>query len=95
MEIPEIFRWVVNSDSDQSRLHLAVLNSITRAGGRTQLQTIPHLLPLIGELHSKFTNMNASNLSNPEVIEKSTERLLQLIQVLIGAEFLDRNEICK
>ena len=66
----EIFRWVVNSEEDQSRLQLAVVNSIIKAGTRAQLQTIPHLLPLIAELHSKFTNMNANNLVIRRVLKK-------------------------
>jgi len=48
---------------------------------------------LISELRMKFEAMNANKMRNPEQVEKNTERLLQLIQVLIGAECLDQNEM--
>jgi len=106
----ELFRWCAHSPSRQeetqaqSRLHLALMSAIDRAGKGAQLQVIPHIMTLIQELrvkreHAISTSNNGgaggSTLGGhySQEVERGVDMLFQLIQMLIAAECLDRNEI--
>jgi len=94
--IIEIFRWYMNSEEDQSRLHLTLILAIERAGKGAQLQVIPHVMTLIQELRvkrEKTISMNNNGASAFNSVETCVDRLFQLIQMLISSECLDRNEI--
>ncbi|ODM94493.1 hypothetical protein Ocin01_12179 [Orchesella cincta] len=92
----EIFRWCAHSEEDQSRLHLALMSAIDRAGKGAQLQVIPHIMTLIQELRVKREHVVSANNNGGLAyaqVERGVDMLFQLIQMLLASECLDRNEI--
>lgn len=74
------------------------MQAIDRAGKGAQLQVIPHIMTLIQELRVKRELVASNNngaVVTPAAVERGVDMLFQLIQMLISAECLDRNEIRK
>ncbi|OXA59762.1 uncharacterized protein LOC110845271 isoform X2 [Folsomia candida] len=93
----EMFKWVINSEDDESRLHYALISAIERGGKGAQLQVIPPVMTLIQDLRVKREKIlaagSSASLTSFHQIDIALDRLFQVIQMLIASECLDRNEI--
>lgn len=79
-------------------LHCALMDAIHRGGKGAQLQVIPHIMTLIQELRvirDRISAPNNAGVVTSTTVERGVDKLLQLIQMLIAAECLDRNEVRK
>jgi hypothetical protein len=93
----EIFRWVINSGTE-SELFLELLKAIRVSGERVQhqVQVIPQVMTLIQEISVKIASLTVTaGVNNLIIAEQWTDRLFQLIQILISVGCLDGNEIRK
>lgn len=103
--LTDLFRWGIQIETfqenrlDKSKLHLALISAIKKAGRGNQLQVLPEICKLIQELRIKRESMEAisynEELLTGATLEKVVDLLLQLIQMLISVECLDLNGIRK